>query len=501
MVERDRDSGEGAQRDWPDNAGEMAGRIRRHDWASTPLGPAEDWPHSLKFAVQTTLALGFPAILAWGSDRTVAAYNDAYRPLLGEKPEALGRLFLEVWSEAADSIEPPLRRAEAGETVCFEDAEFTLARYGGAEWASFDYCFSPLRDEAGAIAGILNTAIETTERVRAKRRLQVAQEVARVGTFEWNIRDNVNTWSPEIEHLYGLETGSFEGTYEAWAARVHPDDLPVAEERLREALRTGRFAAEWRVVRPDGRVVWVEARGLVEKDGAGAPLRMFGTNFDVSARKATEEALKASENRARTLLGELQHRVRNTLAVIRSIARRTGETSETVEDYAMHLDGRIAAFARVQSAVIREPEAGLDLATLIADELVAAAAHEGRRVTLEGPDVKLLPEPAATLGLALHELATNALKFGALAHPEGRIRVAWRIEQARPEPTLVLDWTESGAASAEGVPDHLGFGAELLERMLPYQLGAKVTRRFGRGGLRCTIELSLSRIVVTGAAA
>src|SRR3712207_5418388 len=123
------------------------------------------------------------------------------------------------------------------------------------------------------------------------------------------------------------------------------------------------------------------------------------------------------------LLAELQHRVRNTLAVVRSIARRTGETSTTVEDYAMHLDGRLNAFARTQALVTRDPEAGVDLEYLVADELLAYHAKEADQVRISGPPIRLQPKAAETLGLAVHELATNAVKHGALRARQGRVEV------------------------------------------------------------------------------
>src|SRR3712207_1903194 len=140
------------------------------------------------------------------------------------------------------------------------------------------------------------------------------------------------------------------------------------------------------------------------------------------------------------LLAELQHRVRNTLAVVRSIARRTAETSASVEDYAMHLDGRLNAFARTQAILTRNPAAGVDLAYIIAEELLSYDAHEGRQVSISGPSVRLQPAAAETFALAVHELATNAVKYGALSSPEGRIGVHWRYADAASPPQLTFQW-------------------------------------------------------------
>lgn len=146
----------------PDADGGMAARVRAHDWSQTPLGPAANWPQSLRTAVDLVLATAFPNCLVWGPDLIVCAYNDAYRPLLGAKPEALGRPFLEVWSEIRNILSPQIRRALQGDRVLHKGARFLLLRGDEPNEAWFDYSFAAVRDEAGAIAGLLNTAVEST---------------------------------------------------------------------------------------------------------------------------------------------------------------------------------------------------------------------------------------------------------------------------------------------------------------------------------------------------
>ncbi|MGY2053123.1 CheR family methyltransferase [Methylobacterium sp. JK268] len=215
------------------------------------------------------------------------------------------------------------------------------------------------------------------------------------------------------------------------------------------------------------------------------------TFVDITARQRAEEALRTSEGQAKLLLAELQHRVRNTLAVMRSIVRRTAMSSDTVEDYAAHLEGRIDAFARVQSALTRDPTAGIDLEQIVSHELLAHAAHEGEQVrSIAGPPVRLHPKAAETLALAVHELATNAVKHGALTAPSGRVTVAWDIDdRAEPEPLLVLEWTESGILLPSNTPSRRGFGTELIERTLAYELGGSAVIDFRAGGLYCRIAV------------
>lgn len=193
----------------------------------------------------------------------------------------------------------------------------------------------------------------------------------------------------------------------------------------------------------------------------------------------------------RQLATEVQHRVRNTLAVIRSIARRTADHSDTVDQYRMHFDGRLAAFARTQGYLTRNPGLGVDLGALIADELLTHQLGDGQRAAFEGPSVRLAPRVADQLGLAIHELTTNAVKFGALGARGGRLAVSWWVATQAGAPVLHIDWRETIAARDIARPDHEGFGVELLQRSLPYELGADVSLDFRADGLHCTMAIPL----------
>jgi two-component system CheB/CheR fusion protein len=225
---------------------------------------------------------------------------------------------------------------------------------------------------------------------------------------------------------------------------------------------------------------------------AGAVL----TFLDVTSTVRAEAALRESEARLRTLLAELQHRVRNTLAVVKSIAMRTGESSGSVDEMSAHLSGRLDAFARVQSAVTRNPDAGVDLMSLLSDEMLAHAAHEGDQFTARGPAVALQPKAAESMSLALHELTTNAVKHGALhGRNGGRIAVRWSYAGSDGNRYLDFEWTERGVDGADAKPDREGFGMELLKRILPYDLGAKTDVNIGADGLKFAMQLPISHVV------
>lgn len=203
-------------------------------------------------------------------------------------------------------------------------------------------------------------------------------------------------------------------------------------------------------------------------------------------------------------VAELQHRIRNTLALVRSVVRRTAASSETVEDYAMHLDGRLGAIARLQDMSLWGQDGkGIDLAYLLAEELLAHGAREGEQVTLTGPPIELRNRAGALLGLAFHELAVNAVKFGALSGSPGQVAVDWRVEDMAPNATdagsLWLQWKETLASSTAPAPQRRGFGTELIEGMLAYELGAAARLELLAEGARCTIALPLTADVAPGA--
>jgi two-component system CheB/CheR fusion protein len=202
-------------------------------------------------------------------------------------------------------------------------------------------------------------------------------------------------------------------------------------------------------------------------------------------------AITQAEERQRLLLAELQHRVRNTLGVVRSIARRSADSVATIDDYADRLDGRLSAFARTQALVTRDPEAGVELEYLLREELFAYMTPENPRVRLSGPPVRLHAKAAETFGLAIHELAINAAKYGALSDTDGQIEVTWRVRRASAA-TLSFDWREKNGPPVSGPPVRHGFGTELLERTLAFELKADAALSYEPTGLRCVITLPLT---------
>ncbi len=191
-------------------------------------------------------------------------------------------------------------------------------------------------------------------------------------------------------------------------------------------------------------------------------------------------------------MAELQHRVKNILAVVRSITGRTLESSRDLNDFAAHFDGRLGALARTQAELARQVGETVDLEQMVREELLSNVASE-KAVQVSGPPVQLRQKAAETFGLALHELATNALKYGALAAATGKVSVDWDMAGENGQ-TLRIRWTESGVEGVDPNPKRRGFGRDLIERGLPYDLpGARTSLSFGKGGVQCTIELPVNQ--------
>ena len=342
---------------------------------------------------------------------------------------------------------------------------------------------------------------ESEERLREREAdLSRVQRIGGVGGMDIDVAGGLTSRrSPEYLRLHGLSPEHAEETHDDWLARVHPDDRDQADRAMHDALESGAdsYENQYRIVRAsDGEVRWIHARADIERDADGTPVRIVGAHLDVTESKLAAEALQASERHAQILLAELQHRGRNTLAVVRSIARRTAEHTESSDDFMSHFEGRLNAFSRVQAVVTRSAAGTVELKSLVNDELLALATHEGEHLRIGGPKICLTPRAAESLSLAVHELATNAMKYGALSVPHGKIHVTWHCVPGEPNQILHFEWRERGFETPPS-PKREGFGHELLLRSLPYDLGATTDILFEEDELRFTMTLPLGPEVVT----
>ncbi|MCJ2028694.1 PAS domain-containing protein [Methylobacterium sp. J-043] len=299
--------------------------------------------------------------------------------------------------------------------------------------------------------------------------------------------------SPALSTVYGIEPSALGKDVRVWAGQMIPDDRARAFGILRRAAAGESLVNEFRIKRPsDGAFRWIRSTLFSLRDEQGRVRRIGGLSSDM-----TEAKLLTGHQSV--LLAELQHRVRNIMAVTRSIVARTGERAESVSDYASLVGGRLLTLARVQALLTRSPNAGVPAATIVHDEIDAQALRADQ-YDLSGPEVELSPKAAEILTLAVHELATNALKYGALSVPEGCVRVRWTVFEKQGESWFGFDWVEDGVPAPETGIDRRtdrrttvrrGFGRELIEGRLPYELGGCGRLEIGPEGARCHLEFPL----------
>jgi two-component sensor histidine kinase len=208
--------------------------------------------------------------------------------------------------------------------------------------------------------------------------------------------------------------------------------------------------------------------------------------------RRSDQLRETFEVREAALERELQHRVRNMLVKIRTLVSRTMDPASSLEEAADHLRGRLDTLLRYNAEGIRCPNGTIDLETLVLDELLKFGASGERHVSVGGPAVSLAHDVAETIGMAVHELATNAIKFGALSDRAGQLAVSWQVSH-EPAARVSIEWREAGVAIVSSAPLHSGFGREFIEQALPYQLDADTSFELRPGGLLCRISVLLEQ--------
>lgn len=291
--------------------------------------------------------------------------------------------------------------------------------------------------------------------------------------------------SAAFEKIFGTACQDPARSPDCWRSLVLEEDLDVVQSS-RERIRNGeRLTQEYRILRPgDGAPRWIRDAGFPLTDHAGQVRRIGGIARDVTEEKETADRLQI-------LVAELQHRTRNLIGVVRALAERTLDEHPDVGVFREVFGLRLEALSRAQGLLSRLPDGsrvGFD--ELLGAELGALVGDAGNgRMFLEGPRGIVLPYTSVqTLALALHELTTNALKHGALAGGEGELAVRWSIRRSDGMRMLFVDWRERGVRLPASVADkRIGFGRELIEHALPYQLGARTTYAFTGDGVHCTL--------------
>ncbi|MCF3933210.1 PAS domain-containing protein [Acuticoccus sp. M5D2P5] len=342
-----------------------------------------------------------------------------------------------------------------------------------------------------AVANIIWATVErqqiTNARHETAERLEIAIEVGRLATWDWDCTSGKVVWSDGHFSLVGYGVNEIEPDFELWFSHIHPDDRDTVRGCLESALEgDGVYHCEYRIIPRDGQPMWLEARGQTTFDETGKPVRMYGVLIDIEDRKRAEEQQSI-------LLYELDHRVKNILANISALARQTRHNAESVEHYISDFTGRLDAIARAHTLLSSTRWVGASLVTLLEEELEPYRGKGSTTITIAGPSVQMKPDDAQLFAIAFHELATNAAKYGALSVDDARLDIGWRFEWRQDKGVLVIEWVERDGPRVRG-PMRSGFGSTVLERLVPAQTQSVITLDFAPEGLRCRIEIDQSRL-------
>ena len=396
------------------------------------------------------------------------------------------RHWLEHWVHPEDRplFEAELRKAEEEEGTSTFTIDFRATVVGqGQRWMSStgrvicDQAHHPIR-AYGLLADITSRRrLEETLR-ESEERLRLALAAGNIGVWDWDIAADQVMWS-ETFLPAAAKSGAPPDTVSQWFERVHPEDRPRAAAAIRQALAgEAEYDLDLRLIGESGQIFWLRTRGTVIRDPAGRPERMIGVDIDMTADKAAEEEL-------RRLTHELDHRTRNAFALVQAIVSQTlspGPARSTLLD-------RLSALLRAHAIAARGVES--HLALLVSQEL---APYPPERFSIRGPDIMLSSRATTSLAMVLHELASNAAKYGALSGEAGRLSVEWTVAHGDDgEPLLRIGWTE--AADREvAPPTRQGFGGQVITSTVTSALAGTADLRYRPSGLAANLTIPLKNL-------
>jgi PAS domain S-box-containing protein len=412
-----------------------------------------------------------------GRDYRLQRINDFIANINGSShDECLGRPLFEVLPEIKAVAEPLLRRIlEGGGAV--RGAEFQTDRPGGGKAISWAAHFYPIAGNGHGVSGIgiiLEDITEQQVHQRALARLAAIVYAANDAMFSINLSGMIMNWNPAAEAIFHYTPDEAAG--KRFSMLFPEGQAEECEALLREAGwgESARLDTELR--RKDATPIPVSL-SIAPIRGGNETIAVSVTIEDITDRKRFEE-------RQLLMNRELAHRVKNSLAVIQAMARHTLRTASSPQAFATAFEGRLQAMSTSHNLLTVSQWEGAELSELIREQL-APSIVGADRLRLSGPSLKLPPGIATSLGLVLHELSTNAVKYGALSVPAGRIDISWTVEGTGRDRRLRLDWRESGGPTVTP-PREKGFGSTLIEN------SGKVTQRFEADGLRCSVEMIFS---------
>jgi PAS domain S-box-containing protein len=395
------------------------------------------------------------------------------------------------------AIYPPDMKRMQEELIAVREAESpyeTEARYrsAGGEYRWHLIRAAPLHSTSGEFLGWCGTSIDihdlkqtTTALRESEERLSLAQRALGIGVFDWDVPSGKVTWTAEQERLFAFEPNTFTQDFAGWEVRVVPADLEPTKKLIEAAIerRDPDIVFSHRIALPDGSIRYIEVNAKFFYDADGKPLRMIGVNIDVTRYKQAEQ-------RQHLLIRELHHRVKNTLATVQAIVGSTARSTSSIDEFYQSFVGRIVSLSRTHNLLTEDYWQKASLEDLIRTELGPYDDEAQKRVFISGPFVELPSEAAVPVGMAIHELTTNAAKHGALSTFGGKVDVRWSVKEPDGPRMLHFAWIEQDGPPVS-TPSRQGFGSRLLQRVLATQLGADVNVDFREDGLRFTMIMPI----------
>lgn len=338
---------------------------------------------------------------------------------------------------------------------------------------------------------------ELTEANRQLReneaRYRTALAIGRMGTWETDLEARTRLWTDEGMALFGLKLaggrGRVGGDDDEYLSALHPNDRHLMRSFHELADKQDTFTSEYRVVWPDGTTLWLRGRAqVISRNPDGRAQRMVSIVTDVTERKATEDHIQF-------LMHEISHRSKNLLMVIQSIARRTARTAGTMEEFENRFERRLQGLAASHDVLIGRNWQGAPVADLVRQQLLPFVEIQSSRYEIDGPEVVLTAEAAQAIGLAIHELATNAIKYGALSERGGKVKISWMFDgQADVTGYLLFKWIEQGGPPVLP-PVRRGFGHVVIGEMVERSLNGKVAMEFAPEGMNWSVSIPVANLV------
>jgi PAS domain S-box-containing protein len=412
--------------------------------------------------------------------------NPAMCKLVGySEAELLGRSVYDITYPDDLTLDRELyHRLDAGESG-FDVEKRYVRKDGKVVWARTtvnvipDAFGRPLRHIA--VIQDLDARKRAEEDLKAsKDRLQLALNVAQLGSYRYDPRHRVFSGDTRSQEIFDFPRN--EASIEELLRLVHPDDVEMVRANLDAALDPvdpRRSTTEFRLRRGDGGVRWVETLGLAYFEGDGPERRavsFVGTVQDITERKKREEERRERDEKEHLLMREINHRAKNMLSVVDAIAHQT--VASHPEDFVERFSERIQALSANQDLLVRNEWQGVDVEELVHAQLAHFAGLIGSRIDTRGPKLRLKAGAAQAIGLALHELATNAGKYGALSTDTGRVDVSWGTDGD----VLTMSWTEREGPPVSA-PKRRGFGTVVMETMAERSVDGKVAVNYALSGL------------------